>query len=398
MKNYFKILMDTLEKRFTKKSIPDVTAPAQDFSKHEIEKDPVEERDENEDPVTISANRNPLEPYFKPFVDKSYSKTNHNTPMSKEQYNTMFKDMISLKSFMKEGKREILEKIYKDMKLVHEALLPLRQIGIHPTIDLTGGAVRDFVMNHHDKISDLDVMVSFSYISESKLRDAFKSTTAEKLGLPQEVFDDLADKSRFSGNKHLLYGKIIEAFVNKKSMVEKSYLHEDRYHKVPSLTKPDYDEMKTDRLAGVIKLKHPDFNYKIDLLLTDFVKPAFIRDFDVNLCKASLCFVNQFYKKDFPKDFSHLISRFSAEMEFFSDIVNKKLTIDIDNRSDKMINSILTVHVPKLLKKYPDYKINLVSCGYLGTERVKKIEKILWAHEMEDTLSKKEVSTKKTKL
>ena len=97
------------------------------------------------------------------------------------------------------------------------------------------------------------------------------------------------------------------------------------------------------------------------MLVTDLTKAIFLDEFDIGLCKASICFLNKSYKKEFPKDYSHLVSRFGASIDFFADIHNKKLTIDVNGKSINMINATINTHLPKVKAKYPQYEVNFVN-------------------------------------
>ncbi len=137
---------------------------------------------------------------------------------------------------------------------------------------------------------------------------------------------------------------------------------------------------------AVVKIEYAKLNYPVDILLTDFIKPEFIKNFDFDICKASMCFVNPHVKKEFPKNFSHLISRFVAELEFWADVHNNTYTYDTFERSAYQIERSFANHLPRIKNKYPGGKIILSSKGFYRDVA----EKMMEISNLTDDLEKKD--------
>lgn len=210
---------------------------------------------------------NPLTPFMKSYDTPGNSQEvleRNNCPLTKEQYEDYFNKLINLKSFVRVEKNQILKNMYDDLKIIHEALSPMKQLGINLTIDLTGGAVRDFVLDNHNLISDLDVMISFSN-TESYSR--LKSKDFEKAGITQEILKKV-QWSHEETDTCIIQTKLIQACFEKRNMVEDLFLNknEERNEKVKREigNNSEYIDTVRNRLSGVIKLKQNGLTYKVD--------------------------------------------------------------------------------------------------------------------------------------
>lgn len=345
--------------------------------------------------------KNPLTPYMKSYESLENSEeftVTRKDLITKQEYEDTFNKLINIKSFTREDKAIVLKNIYNDLKVIHDTLIPIKKLGINLTIDLTGGAVRDFVLDKHNLISDLDVMISFfNTASSSKLK--FKDF--EKVGITKEILDKVKWCNK-ENDTSIIRTKLIQACFEKMNMVQTCFIHksEDRNENVKRAigNNSEYIDTVHSRLSGVIKLKENTLNYKVDLLITDLIKPVFLNSFDINLCKASISFLNTNYKKEFPLEYSHLISRFDASIDFFADIHNKKLTIDIGDRSDKMMDATIDDHLPKVKAKYPDYEVIFISSNEKDEERLKKIKNQYFAEKLGRSLAKKQENKKSIKI
>ncbi len=313
------------------------------------------------------AHIDPLQPFILPHmfaVDYKGLKMS-NRSMTPAQHEAIFREKINLKNFMSETQAPILKKMYDDLKFVYDALTVLKTLGIDFTIDLTGGAVRDFVLGKADKIKDLDVMISMSSgYSSYKIR-SLTTEDFEKAGFTQAHLDavEWGGETDWAVDENVVTCKLIALCFERHNAVSHKYFHSrDSRAETRDLDKPedpasDYaDEMARDRLQGVIKLAHPSFNYEIDLLVTDLAKPQFLNEFDIDICKASFSISNSHYKTTFPKDHSHLVSRFIANQYFWADVLNKTLTVNTTTKSKKMVASTIEKHLPRVEAKYSDYK------------------------------------------
>jgi hypothetical protein len=296
---------------------------------------------------------NPEEPFYKDYtnsycfhVEKEVKKQHEDfyqsidTPLSEKEYQIEFSKYINQENFLSNGKDIVLKKIWEDCFFVYQKLEKLKTLGLNYTLDLTGGAVRDFILNQEKEIKDLDFMISIYHEKSVVTLDKEK---IQKL-LPKENPEELMYDSQ------LLYNKLIESCF--KENIKQSFLNLEK-NDLPDYYQSPAIEQERETLHGVIKLKKQ--NYNIDLLLTEKHKVKFLSSFDFNICKTSFSLIG-YHHQTFPQKYHHLISRFSADVSFFADTKNKKLTMYLDNFSEKEIIRSLTHHYQRLQKKYPTYQ------------------------------------------
>lgn len=363
---------------------PPLTNPLQPFLRHylgQVVSSIEEMENKNDESVAIK------------YTEKYYAKEGRNFTF--EQYNTIVKELLSLKNFLHEEKTPILKKLWEDAQTINNLLVPLKKIGIPYTLDITGGAARDFILNKHNEIKDIDFMVSFSFSKEDNL------SLIESIFSKKEL-DAVSWYSEYnlSGKKQAL----LELCINRLNDTQNTYFYdrgntESRCEKFEMKPENGYPRSVTtkNRLLGVMKTKGTKTHYPIDLLLTDYIKPAFLEEFDFDICKASFSLVNDFYNTKFPKNYSHLISRFIAPVSFFADVVNKKFTYNPYKKSPHQLDSSLNGHLKRLLHKFPEYHTLIINDGTDCYTNAKKIlNKTLLEIKLDKKLPKKsDIKTKK---
>lgn len=295
------------------------------------------------------------------FINEQFAKDNR--PFSLQDYHQLFSSKINLDNF--KAQQDTLDKIYQDVSKMYAVLTKLDEIGISYSFDITGGAVRDFTNNK--PIKDLDIMLSIfdTYSNKSilmKMNDISflkKHFKIESIIYYLQEIVTSAHEEDFIIKKQQLMTLCFHDYISEKFTFTSSNRDEEMS------VKNIYEEnmLKRNRLLGVFKLcpEKMQLNYPIDILLTDFHKIEFIHDFDLDICKASFSLVNSIYKTTFPRNSLELISRFTAELDFWADIHNKKITLNVDNMSNKTIESSITKHYKRLKEKYPDYELNIIS-------------------------------------
>lgn len=322
---------------------------------------------------------NPLIPFFKPFYWQVNDELNvlesltteqksqelykeqiflsQNRPLNSDTYKKAFFDYISPENFFTPTKSIILEKMWQDSKIIYDALEPLIQLGMECTIDLTGGCVRDFVLNHENNIKDLDFMIKLHptviNTGETELKYILDYDYVCKSNLfTQKELND----SQYSDNdtRHIQTSKLFSICMNRTTFVQSQTVPVI----LAGLNYIDNDNDIRQRIMQVIKICGS--NYPIDLLLTEYDKPDFINAFDFDLCKTSFCIFNSRYKQDFPQHYTHLISRFSADLTFWADVINKTLTFNVFDKTQSRIDSSFGDHLHRLVNKYPNYQPQVI--------------------------------------
>lgn len=258
---------------------------------------------------------------------------------------SLLKEHINYDTFRE--KEETLKKIYEDGVYICNLLKPLQLMGIDVTIDVVGGAVRDFLLDRD--IRDIDIMVSFSESEAKKVSEPIML----KAGFTAEEIS-LIDWQYFKETNQSAKCKLIQLCVIKGQREHNLSLSHLKKRE------SEYEEI-IDRLEGVIKVHKIKTHYEIDLLITDLIKPHFISLMDYNICKASFCLKNSFYKKDIPTDHMQLLSRCVTGIPFFNDVYNKTISMSFLNKNENDIKTSIDKHFPKIEKKYSDYKFTVDS-------------------------------------
>lgn len=332
-----------------------------------------------------------------------------NAPMSEQQFNEIFKKITSIPNFLHEDKAPILKSLYDDMKVICDCFNPLYKAGVENlVIDLTGGAVRDFVLNRHEQIKDIDVMVSVDFANMNHLLQVLRidektllnvGFTSEELqqvkweNTPPEALEawpnnySLIENPVALGSSHL--NKLVYLCVSRLKGEQENFMHGEKdmlLEKVPTKD-PNYDKSIRDRLTGVIKVKSPQLKFPADILITNNGKADFLKNFDINLCKASFSFINKFYGAKFPTDYSHLISRFSSCMDFFADVVNKKMTLVVDDRADISLQASVN-RLYRLKEKYPEHDFNfaLFANTDINSHKLNYVKSLKWKRDIESSI------------
>lgn len=296
------------------------------------------------------------------FINEQFAKQNR--PFSLHDYHQLFSSKINLDNF--KSQQTILDKIYHDVSKMYTILKKLDEIGLSYSFDITGGAVRDFTNNK--PLKDLDIMLSIFDTDHNKsilnkINDiSFLKTHFQIESIIyclQEIVTTSHNDKDFIAKKQQLVTLCFHDYISEKF----TFTSSNREEKMSVKNLYEENMLKHNRLLGVFKLcpEKMQLNYPIDILLTDFHKIEFIKDFDLDICKASFSLVNSVYKTAFPSNSLELISRFTAELDFWADIHNKKITLNVDNMSNKTIENSITKHYKRLKEKYPDYELNIIS-------------------------------------
>lgn len=236
---------------------------------------------------------------------------------------------------------------------------------IHTNAMVAGGAIRDTVLGKSNQVKDVDVFFSLDFV---------------------EDFDDKPNPmSRSDFFQRLVDAKIIEKDnkENDSDLILKALVHQlkDKYEILAVLNtqdempiKPNYitnsafeHDYCTKDINGVIKLKHPEIDYPIDLIISLASIQHIIKEiFDFNLCKVYL----QHGYGD-----KKVLNNLYYDPSFLTDIQDKTITLAI---ADQTLNKTsIEKHLPRLIKKYPDYR---VICQSLNEENEILLEKVIFDH------------------
>lgn len=244
----------------------------------------------------------------------------------------------------------VIQKILSDLEFLYNILLDLNTIGIHFSLYLVGGSIRDLLLGNQLLIKDLDIL----FIHEGYY-PAPKHTTLKKIGFNTKNYPDwnkIRRRRQVTPHETKLY-HILNYFLSSKINVIKSFAPFDK-----ELESLGYIER---RLKGVIKIEDTRLNYPIDLLLSNSDVNSFIDSFDINLCKAAVEIVNYKYTKvgvfRFPQNSKDFYSEIITNKYFLKDAYKKELTIHYDLMSFEELVISINNHLPRLIEKYPNYNV-----------------------------------------
>lgn len=275
-------------------------------------------------------------------------------------------------------KIDIFNKILKQLKKIDIALQPLiESLGISYEINLTGGAVRDFLTGKHNEISDLDILISTVFPQECILDLAkIKNGDTQKEnfndyynklipGLKVLKLENLRYEKNINAASQLHYF-IINELINRKLSIDKIYTPSKKNNQVKADNADNNEEdYNASLLLGVIKLNKNTEHYPVDLLITHSSIIDYNHGFDLNICKT------YFNYHQLPQNITNNIDNLTHENtisaiesinmneEFLIDIIYKRLTFNFKKLTVAQMKNSLTKHYSKVQKKYHDYKLYL---------------------------------------
>lgn len=298
--------------------------------------------------------------------------TNINGEISKEKFEVLEKiidDTNNLKNFLNSitymndeipnEKLEILKKLIDDTEKMKQILKPISKL-FHFEFSIMGGAIRDFLLGYHDNIKDIDIMISFDL--------------------------DNVQYSRASYPRSLDWAYFFNNFENKEELIEitKKYLNNEQYEEIaftvfkellknktiidsefsPQLVVVDksdentsgYKDINGDKLInGIIKIKDAQFNYPIDIILTNLETKDFVEKFDFGICQCHLPFNLDDYMY---KDMKDYIKKMNLTKDFLMDGLNKTITLKLNNNpSIEDLQFSMNNHYQRIKEKYSEYSL-----------------------------------------
>lgn len=248
-------------------------------------------------------------------------------------------------------KSEIIHKILDDCSLIYKSLLPLYKLNVHFSLAIAGGLVREIASNKPTEIKDIDIILSVS-MPKLTIKDMYHEWGFEAL-----KYNWLATSKVGLSSKEKTY-HIVKFLLEKDHIISHGY-SPNKENKEDLIEK--HSEYLVRDLNGVIKIESPNLNYPIDILITNNSPEKFISNFDFNICQGLINLVkkentiqNTF---DFPLNDRDFLNRILANKLFIKDLKNKTISMYLDYRSVNDINRSIDKHLPRILKKYPDYSV-----------------------------------------
>ncbi len=219
-----------------------------------------------------------------------------------------------------------------------------------------------------------------------------------KKNLIDSFTNEELESVKFNDNDqlYLKHNKLAQIFIGRKSEIEKvSFLeYSDRI-----VGRTIYGENILKSLSGIINIPKGTFNYDVDLLITDRTSDYFINNIDFNICNLRMAVINTGsvgYERILPLEY--FSQSFYGSFQFLQDVMDKTITFNVDNKTYEQIQHSLGDHRERLIKKFPDYKLQ-VSGRHNSDKEQNLIEKMMLCHELGGNLDQSsEKKIKKTKI
>jgi hypothetical protein len=326
--------------------------------------------------------------------------------ITEPQIDEILKKILSSNNILRLEKKLVLLDMYGDCLVLHKALLPLIELNIAYSIDVVGGSVRDFLLDKHREIKDLDILINLTpgitnvdYYSRHFVNSQLLNTKlmTEKEWCSKEELEavDFSDKDELY-SKH---NKLVKVCLNRNhEVVHTQIFTKNERTKTGELL---YGEEILKELSGIIKVESKGFKYPIELLLTDRGTERFYSNIDFGICNVGLRIIN--LDKD---NYLDLVSihdvrdNFVISTDFLEDVKDKTITYNTYNRSFDQIEYSFKNHLKRVQAKYPEYKLSF-SKNVIDEETKKCIDTVRTMDELSEELVTSEqalVKPRKNKL
>lgn len=245
---------------------------------------------------------------------------------------------------------------------------------------IAGGAVRDLVLKKHDKIRDVDVLFFANLHSQddhgyhtNEILEIIHSRCI-KCGLLTQV--DI-EKKLYKDTEYFFI--LLKHVLPKYLTINESF--SESTFKIEPLNKADTG-YPTSGVSGVLKVNLPNIDFDIDLIFISNSCKEFIKhQFDYGICKTfytlNYDYLSHIYKQEHNNKSSYISYPFVSSLSwnqnhaykngqfhfsehFLQDVMDKKISFDVVDFDIDQTKRSLMMHLPKILKKYPNYKPMLI--------------------------------------
>lgn len=308
------------------------------------------------------------------------------------------------------NKNPVFNKILNQIEEIDSIIRPiLNKLDIDFSLHLSGGALRDLILNQDDKIKDLDLLIEFhdkfnkenisgknSSEKNEREKELLKEFFQEKgEDLKELNIDIFLGQSREKILHEIIFQSIsknmknteVKHFFDQEKTEERKEKIEQKKKDQKSLS--DHDDMIYNGLFSVIKVKKNNSDdYPIDLLLNGN-RYSYLNCFDFNICKSLFTI-----KKPNNEMNNKIENDLYLYDGFIKDVIYKTLTLNASIFSkNEYIDRCLNDHYLRLKNKYPDYKFE-INTENAEAEKIEYIKKAELFVSMNDKFSEKETKNK----
>lgn len=307
------------------------------------------------------------------------------------------KKQFANKKFLNKNSSVVVSRMQKQCAQVYQALMPLYQLGIHFSLALAGGAVRDLLLEQSEKIKDLDMVLSFSYGTQLPEKEKIIAL----LGLQKDDLDDWREPLEDNSNRNWVTEfntyVLVQCLLSKACELDKCYPPREKKNfallKQPIIQasqqlneeededNPEQTPYLQEKLSGVIKLtnfydtdKNINSNtthrassekaYPMDVLITWHAVRDFVERFDFSICKAWISLVkganSLLFTFDFPQNEQQFMKKVFFHRDFIKTFYDKTIVMDISYNYLFDVQSAFKKHLPRIVAKYPGYQVKAI--------------------------------------
>lgn len=297
---------------------------------------------------------------------------------------------------------ETFKKLKEQIKKVNNIIEPvLNELGIKYELHLSGGSMRDHLLDK--EIKDIDLLIEFH--DDFQIAAQTGKNSSERLeNLKNTVEKFFEEKSEiikkhklniFKGQSRekILHEIVFQLMKRQKDYEVKDFFSEEENKKTDknqsenSKSLTESDETIYDGLFSVLKIQNEKFIYPMDLLLNGN-KFTYLNSFDFDICKFSYTF----------KSLNDKNEQLYIYEGFVKDVIEEKLSLNACLfQNQKQVDRCLKGHYLRLKNKYPHHKFELLEKSS-NQEMIEYILKAQAYYALEDKLKYKEDKPKlKTK-
>lgn len=305
-------------------------------------------------------------------------------------------------------KNEYFQSVLNQIEMINSLISPVfKELDIDYELHLTGGALRDHILNKTTQVKDLDILIEFSdklYIEYMKGKNSVEKKENQKIKIERFFIEKETIIKKYNliihkeQSREKILHEIVYQIVNKikDSEVKNFLLWDENKSKFDNSIKeaplidstkineitPD-DSIIYDGLFSVIKVKVKNFKYPMDLLLNS-CRYSYLNNFDFNICKC-LYTVKRL-------EINKKVDRLYLYDGFIKDVVDETLSLNSSIFNDeKQIDRCLKDHYIRLKNKYAEYKINILESA-ISEDLMNYIKKAHMYYLMESQLTPKGIS------
>lgn len=353
-----------------------------------------------------------------------------NNVNTRDKNKKIINDLLFWRKRLPQENKDVLEKFINQFNDIHDALMPVIDVGISFDLWLVGGSVRDLLLGNGHLIKDLDIMLSFHQPVVPRVptlkflvkKTKFDLTKPELQPLiyrnssttPFEHWEFLQSKakSRKAEQQKTILRKAAFFDIVACSLAQKLTLTEVYKPALEALKDNPLTEKYVDgRISGVIKLNKEGWDWPVDILVTQNNVDTFLTAFDFGICKVGMELLRgqdvREQRKILPHTPSNLMKRVRVTKHFLEDFQKKQLSMTVSEMMTlKQIQHSCENHLERLEKKYPwKVKVNIdeseVDSLFVKEKKPNLLLEYLNAfflkRKLERSLEKKDVSNKTIK-